>query len=545
MRAAGYAVETAGGPAQAKALLTRPARRKRPYDAVVLDLRGAGALSLAETVRALPEPVALIGLAGLGLLYGNARSSVSFDAIVPRPVDTGRLREVLAEVLSGEAVEARFADAVRRSALREAQVAAFGAVAALLHSRADLPQLLRATLRPFVEAEAFDFAAVYLPASDGGWSLAAADPTATGAALAQLPGLLGACESAPIQLPDPRWPDADALLGRQGLVAARLCPLQSAELRAIVAVGSADPRFQDYGAALLQAVLPQWLVALTLAVSMARLSASEDRFHTLADTLPRGLLATDEDDHITYANAAASQLLATPQLVGRRLEEVLPRGVGPTLARGDRVIDVGLRRYADHLGRQHTTVVLTDASEQHRRERDLRDAATHDGLTGLLNRRGLELEAARLLTELAQRGAPAVVMVLDLDRFKAVNDAQGHPAGDRLLRRVAAELRRGLRTTDLLARPGGDEFVMLCPDARPESAATLGRTVRAAVQRAAAAEGADVDASVGVACFPGHGVDAGALIARADAAMYAAKRAGGASVQGAEAVAGASTTSSR
>ena len=365
------------------------------------------------------------------------------------------------------------------------------------------------------------------------------------AALAQLPGLLGACESAPIQLPDPRWPDADALLGRQGLVAARLCPLQSAELRAIVAVGSADPRFQDYGAALLQAVLPQWLVALTLAVSMARLSASEDRFHTLADTLPRGLLATDEDDHITYANAAASQLLATPQLVGRRLEEVLPRGVGPTLARGDRVIDVGLRRYADHLGRQHTTVVLTDASEQHRRERDLRDAATHDGLTGLLNRRGLELEAARLLTELAQRGAPAVVMVLDLDRFKAVNDAQGHPAGDRLLRRVAAELRRGLRTTDLLARPGGDEFVMLCPDARPESAATLGRTVRAAVQRAAAAEGADVDASVGVACFPGHGVDAGALIARADAAMYAAKRAGGASVQGAEAVAGASTTSSR
>jgi diguanylate cyclase len=137
-----------------------------------------------------------------------------------------------------------------------------------------------------------------------------------------------------------------------------------------------------------------------------------------------------------------------------------------------------------------------------------------DPLTGLANRRAWR-DGLRAAEERARRGAgPAVVAVLDLDGFKEVNDAQGHAAGDRMLRRVAATLEGAVRAGDLVARTGGDEFAVLA--FMTEEAAALAARLDAALAEAGLA------ASVGAADRPPEGTldDAWHL---ADEAMYAAK----------------------
>lgn len=144
------------------------------------------------------------------------------------------------------------------------------------------------------------------------------------------------------------------------------------------------------------------------------------------------------------------------------------------------------------------------------------ESARHDPLTGLANRRAWE-ERLPLALAVAQRtGRPLSVAVLDLDGFKAYNDAHGHPAGDRLLARAAAAWSGEIREVDLLARIGGDEFGLLLPDAPVAAAQTV-------VARAAAAA-PDVGVSAGVVEWDGsESLDA--LVARADSALYADKTA--------------------
>ena len=118
-------------------------------------------------------------------------------------------------------------------------------------------------------------------------------------------------------------------------------------------------------------------------------------------------------------------------------------------------------------------VHAVDVTEQRLAERRMRHLVDHDPLTGLLNRRGL---AAAMQTQVAQSrryGSAGALLVLDLDGFKAVNDTLGHDAGDKLLVRIADELRACLRETDVLARLGGDEFAVILPRETLDEAAVV------------------------------------------------------------------------
>src|SRR5665647_3843168 len=147
-------------------------------------------------------------------------------------------------------------------------------------------------------------------------------------------------------------------------------------------------------------------------------------------------------------------------------------------------------------------------------------AATTDELTGLANRRALYAEC-RARLEAPQR-RPRALLMLDLDKFKEVNDNLGHHAGDQLLIQVGARLSEHLRAGDLLARLGGDEFAMLLEDASRDEAMEVASQLRAALAEPFALEGIELysNASVGIALFPDDGADLSALLRKADIAMY-------------------------
>ena len=159
----------------------------------------------------------------------------------------------------------------------------------------------------------------------------------------------------------------------------------------------------------------------------------------------------------------------------------------------------------------------------------LEHAATHDSLTGLPNRVLLadRLEQATAHSERYSRGL--AVLVVDLDRFKSINDSLGHIAGDQMLKEVARRLKLLLRKADTLARLGGDEFVLVLNEiSGPRDAEGVASKVLARLSEAVTLSGLDVQisASIGVSVFPEDGVDAETLLQHADAAMYHAKKSG-------------------
>lgn len=168
------------------------------------------------------------------------------------------------------------------------------------------------------------------------------------------------------------------------------------------------------------------------------------------------------------------------------------------------------------------TVVLDNARL---READ-RHRAVHDGLTGLLNRAGLQERLDQEMARSRRGDLPLVVMVLDLNRFKEVNDSMGHEQGDVLLVQVADRLRVGVREHDVVARIGGDEFAVLLP------ATEIGGAVRSAARieelltspMSLAGRLVQVGASIGIAAYPDHGRTAADLVRNADIAMYVSKR---------------------
>jgi diguanylate cyclase (GGDEF)-like protein len=200
------------------------------------------------------------------------------------------------------------------------------------------------------------------------------------------------------------------------------------------------------------------------------------------------------------------------------------------------------------LGREADTLLLAVAStstvplvmirirglvhERRQAERELEHQATHDPLTGLPNRTALlaHLHAAHARVRVGT--SPGLCLLFcDLNGFKAVNDTLGHAAGDELLVAVARRLTASVRSTDVVARFGGDEFVVLCEGAAPavvtgEVYPRIAAALREPVRLTGVGASAAVAVSVGLAiCGPDDDIDVADLLRRADAAMYVAKRA--------------------
>jgi diguanylate cyclase (GGDEF)-like protein len=179
----------------------------------------------------------------------------------------------------------------------------------------------------------------------------------------------------------------------------------------------------------------------------------------------------------------------------------------------------------------YAVVQVQDVSERKRFEGQLQYLADHDPLTGLYNRRRFEAELARQVAFNSRYGPTGAVLVVDLDRFKYVNDTLGHAIGDELIARVGAMLRERLRETDVLARLGGDEFAILLPSADEEQARQVGDDIVHSIRTQAVIMSGErslrVTACVGIALFgPGFDVGHEAALVNADIAMYEAKEAG-------------------
>ncbi len=169
-------------------------------------------------------------------------------------------------------------------------------------------------------------------------------------------------------------------------------------------------------------------------------------------------------------------------------------------------------------------IVARASSQLRRQANENHDHARRDALTALPNRRAFFEHAGDALPG-QPSGDPCAVMVVDLDRFKEVNDTLGHHSGDLLLQAVALRIRDAVRDCDVVSRLGGDEFAVLLRGASEDVAREVAQRIGAALGQRFTVEGAtmDIEASIGIALYPHHGADVNVLLQRADLAMYRAK----------------------
>jgi diguanylate cyclase (GGDEF)-like protein/PAS domain S-box-containing protein len=175
-------------------------------------------------------------------------------------------------------------------------------------------------------------------------------------------------------------------------------------------------------------------------------------------------------------------------------------------------------------------VMMRDISTRKSREQTLEQMANYDPLTGLANRRYFKEHLDRSMAYAVRNSIQLAVLCIDVDLFKRINDTFGHEVGDEFLRDFAARLRRVLRETDLPARIGGDEFIVVLPDVGSrEGACFVAERLVAALSNEwhVGNHSFHATVSVGVAVYPDHSKDSTELLRCADQAMYAAKRNGG------------------
>ena len=200
--------------------------------------------------------------------------------------------------------------------------------------------------------------------------------------------------------------------------------------------------------------------------------------------------------------------------------EVRARGSGDE----DQILEIATQTI-EYRGRSSQVLAIRDLSDRKRAQRAIEHLASHDPLTDLANRANF----VRTLDTAIAAKKPFALLALDLDRFKAVNDIFGHPAGDDILRRVADILRASVRADDVVARVGGDEFVIVqTAVSAPDDARKLARRIleSLAAEMDVARDPMAVGMSIGVSFYPQDGEDAETLQRNADTALYRAKHNG-------------------
>jgi len=229
-------------------------------------------------------------------------------------------------------------------------------------------------------------------------------------------------------------------------------------------------------------------------------------------------------EHAKRAFADEQEIMSTGQpAVGREEKETWPDGHESWVL----TTKVPLRnRHGQIIG---TMGISRDITEHKQAEARIRYMALHDALTGLPNRNLLQDRLSQAIALAARNQKRVAVMMLDLDRFKFVNDSLGHYVGDRLLEAVSMRLKSCLRESDIIARLGGDEFVVVLPLASSDQdSEQVARKIMAAVVEPFEVEGHElhINSSIGICHYPTDGENPGALLQAADSAMYAAKAKG-------------------
>lgn len=275
----------------------------------------------------------------------------------------------------------------------------------------------------------------------------------------------------------------------------------------------------------------------------------------LRSSIDMVIVATDSDLKIKYFNPVAEEVFGydAAEVIGKSAQELHGlAGIAPERLSRAREIVRRKQRYAftAKIGKNETArifdgnltgildrhkklvgfvLMLRDITEKRKQEETIQHLAYHDALTGLPNRLLLNDRLAQTIATAQRYGQQGALMILDLDRFKDINDTLGHSTGDLLLQEVSKRLTALLRKSDTVSRMGGDEFVLLLPNLpNAESAATTaGKIVRAfRLPFDCAGEKLKVTASIGVADFPGDGLDAETLLKKADIALYRVKEKG-------------------
>ncbi len=180
-------------------------------------------------------------------------------------------------------------------------------------------------------------------------------------------------------------------------------------------------------------------------------------------------------------------------------------------------------------GEHYYVILLSDISELNASKRELQHLATHDPLTGLPNRLLFNDRLQQAIVRARRDNHFVVLLFMDLDRFKLINDSLGHQVGDQLLKAVAQRLQQNIRETDTLARLGGDEFTLIIEDVkRPEDVIVLLEKLQLALRKPYSVAGYDISStmSIGVSVYPKDGASLDELFKHADTALYAAKDSG-------------------
>jgi len=182
-----------------------------------------------------------------------------------------------------------------------------------------------------------------------------------------------------------------------------------------------------------------------------------------------------------------------------------------------------LRVISEPVG-EDVAVTFVDITDRKAKEAQMESIAQSDPLTGVLNRRGFEIEASRRLSE-STDDATGALLFIDLNDFKQINDRCGHEIGDQLLTIAASRLRTSLRSCDIIGRPGGDEFVALVTDVDDKVADRLAERLTRSLEQpyAIGEESLDCAAAIGLALYPEHANTLTGLLRAADQAMYRAK----------------------
>jgi diguanylate cyclase (GGDEF)-like protein/PAS domain S-box-containing protein len=284
----------------------------------------------------------------------------------------------------------------------------------------------------------------------------------------------------------------------------------------------------------------------------AELASADARFRSLVESSDDAIVSATPDALVTSWNAAAERLLgySRQEILGQSMElltpegsrddtvEILRRALGQGSVNGS--YETERRRKDGTLVPVALTVspiydgdtlagisaIMRDITDRLSLQQEMEHRALHDELTGLPNRSLLADRFEQALLGAERSGTRVGLLLLDLERFKEVNDTFGHHYGDELLRQIGPRLSNVLRSADTIARVGGDEFAILLLDVHGvDSATDVAKTLKAALAFPFQVEGVDldVDASIGVVISGEHGHDAITLMQHADVAMYVAK----------------------